>query len=105
MLTTGIHDGVDSPEEYKLMGNYPNPFNNGTMINYRMPASSHVQLNIYSASGNKVKTLLNTTVPAGEHGEYWDGTNDSGVPVSSGIYFYRFSAGSYSAVKKLILLK
>ncbi len=93
------------PTEFALFQNYPNPFNPTTEIRYSLPVNEKVELAIYNALGQKIKTLLNTRQEAGFHSIAWDGTNNRGKAVSSGIYLYRINAGMFSAIKKMILLK
>ncbi len=85
---------------FDLNQNYPNPFNPSTVINYELPASSHVTLKIYDVLGRVIATLVNGQEPAGSHSVTMNG---SGLP--SGVYFYHMQAGTYSATKKLLLLK
>jgi len=95
-----LHDG------YKLMPNYPNPFNPSTTISYSVPTNADVIISIYNALGEKVKELINKTVDAGKYEVIFNAEN-----LSSGIYLYRLTASSnlnnseYSATRKLILLK
>jgi hypothetical protein len=108
-----IHVGVDDPQinhpGNELMQNYPNPFNPTTNIDFSLKNDSFVSLNIYNIKGQKVKTLVTDEMQAGNHSVVWNGTNDSGKSVSSGIYFSSFDTndenGDYTSVKKMILLK
>ncbi len=100
------------PREYVLMQNYPNPFNPTTTIQYQLPRPGNVKLVIYNLLGQAVRSLANGPVEAGYHQVQWDGRNESGVKVSSGIYIYRFEATSISEagngfrkVRKMIMLK
>ncbi|MFZ0388978.1 MAG: YCF48-related protein [Calditrichia bacterium] len=93
------------PVEFSIAQNYPNPFNPSTSIRYSIPEQQRVELVIYNALGQQVKKLENGMKPAGYHTAVWDGTNDSGNKVSSGIYIYRFKAGKYESLRKMILLK
>ena len=93
------------PKTYDLMQNYPNPFNPSTVISYQLPESQTVTLDIFNELGQKVSTLVNETQNAGLHNVTWNGKNDIGNSVSSGIYFYRIKAGNFVNVKKMILLK
>jgi flagellar hook assembly protein FlgD len=93
------------PEGFTLSQNYPNPFNLSTSISFSMPASSEVNLTIYNIMGQKVKTLAKGWFEAGSHTVTWDGTNESGSVVASGIYFYKLNAGENLVVKKMSLLK
>ncbi|MCK4655094.1 MAG: T9SS type A sorting domain-containing protein, partial [Candidatus Cloacimonetes bacterium] len=89
----------------KLFGSYPNPFNPETTISYQLTADSKVSLSIYNVKGQKVNTLVNEILPAGEHSVIWNGKDSNGNQVSSGIYFYKLKAGDYQKVKKMLLLK
>lgn len=88
------------PLQYELSQNYPNPFNPTTAISYQLSAFSHVTLKVYDVLGNEIKTLVNEYKPAGKYTVNFDGSG-----LASGIYFYRIKAGSFSDVKKLVLLK
>jgi sugar lactone lactonase YvrE len=87
------------------LANYPNPFNPSTTINYSLKVNSKVLLNIYNIKGQKVKTLVNELLLAGEHSAIWNGRDANDKQVSSGIYFYKLKAGDYQKVKKMILIK
>jgi hypothetical protein len=93
------------PLEFTLMPNYPNPFNPETNISFALPADSRVSLRIYNLSGQLVKALLDTNLPAGTYTVNWDGTNGSEEKVASGIYFYKLTAGNYSQTRKMCLMK
>ena len=85
--------------------NYPNPFNPETRISLTLPNDSNVRLEVFNVKGQKVKTLLNQNMNKGNHNVIWNGSDDNGSKVSSGIYFYRVNAGELSATKKMILIK
>ncbi|MCK4653584.1 MAG: lamin tail domain-containing protein, partial [Candidatus Cloacimonetes bacterium] len=85
--------------------NYPNPFNPETTIYYQLPEDSPVEISIYNLKGQKVKTLISDQLSAGEHSVAWNGNDDFGEPVSSGIYFYRIKNSSCEIVKKMVLMK
>jgi hypothetical protein len=93
------------PNTYSLEQNYPNPFNPETRINYSLPEPAYVKLNIYDINGTLVRTLQEGTKSAGRYEAIWDGKNNTGNKVGSGVYFYRIQANSFSQVKKMILLK
>lgn len=93
------------PNQFEVFQNYPNPFNPVTEIRYQLPERSTVEIAIFNALGQKVKTLLSQAQEAGSHRIAWDATNDSGDIVSSGVYFYRVSAGSVSEMKRMVLLR
>lgn len=88
-----------------LIGAAPNPFNPSTTISFYLPDSRHVELAIFDVSGRLVDRLLSRTVEAGEHAVQWYGTNAAGSRVSTGVYFYRMTAGSLVETKRMTLLK
>jgi hypothetical protein len=86
--------------------NYPNPFNPVTTIRYGVKERSFVSLKIYNVRGQLVKTLVNEVKnPAVEYKANWDGTNNAGQSVASGVYFYKLVAKNYTHAKKMVLLK
>ncbi|MCK4653896.1 MAG: S8 family peptidase [Candidatus Cloacimonetes bacterium] len=89
----------------KLNQNYPNPFNPTTTINYSLKENSKVSLNVYNIKGQKVKTLLNENLEAGNHTVIWNGVDNNGKSVSSGIYFYKLKTETHEEAKKMILMK
>lgn len=93
------------PESYALTQNYPNPFNPSTRIEYQLPSSGLVTLEVYNVLGQEVMTLVNAEQKAGYYEVQWDGISSRGVSVSSGIYFYRFQSRSFTQVKKMLMLK
>jgi hypothetical protein len=93
------------PTSYRLFQNYPNPFNPRTTIAYQVPQASQVSLVIYNLLGQRVRTLVKTTQPSGCYQVDWDGRDEWGRSVASGIYFFRLAAGPYTSVRKMTLLK
>ena len=98
------------PSETVLLANYPNPFNPETWIPYRLAHAAEVQVIIYDTKGAIVRQLDLGHQPAGDYSPrskaaYWDGHNETGEPVVSGIYLYTLSAGDYSATQKMLLIK
>ena len=93
------------PADLSLSQNYPNPFNPETYIDFTLPSEQAVSLKIYNIKGQVVSSLVDRRIAAGIHTVRWDGKNDSGERVSSGVYFYRLTAGEKSFVKKMVLLK
>ena len=87
------------------MQNYPNPFNPSTQIMYSLPKTSSVKIIIYDMLGSKVRTLYSGVQDAGYKNVLWNATNETGDPVSAGMYIYTIEAGSFFASKKMILLK
>jgi photosystem II stability/assembly factor-like uncharacterized protein len=92
-------------EHYQLFQNYPNPFNPNTTIPYSIAKRAEVTLIIYNSLGQKMRTLVNAIQPAGEHETFWDGTNDQGVKVSSGVYFYRLNVAGLTKIKMMSLTR
>lgn len=112
ILSTGVVSGIDdgsgknlTPDEYVLEQNYPNPFNPETTITYKLPKSENVKIEVFNLLGQKVTVLVNKKQEAGSHKIIWNGLTSSGKKAASGIYFYRFSAGNFTKVKKMALLK
>ena len=93
------------PDKYTLEQNYPNPFNPETHIRYSIPEAGFISLKIYRIDGQLVKVLSDDFQPAGVYEKIWDGTNDRGMKVSSGVYFYRLSTDRYSQVRKMLFIK
>ncbi|MFQ5870017.1 MAG: T9SS type A sorting domain-containing protein, partial [Candidatus Zixiibacteriota bacterium] len=96
---------VPLPEEFALYHNYPNPFNYGTMIAYDVPEECQVQLTIYNILGQSVIALVDEVQPQSRQVIPWDGTDDEGEAVASGVYFYRLTATGFSEVKRMLLVK
>jgi hypothetical protein len=106
LLTTGVEVTVEElPCNYSLSQNYPNPFNPSTTIEYSLPNSENVKIEIYDLLGRLVKTLVNETKIAGKYSVIWNGEDNSGKTVSSGVYLYRLYSGSQIITKKLNLIK
>lgn len=98
-------NGGNLPRAFALKQNAPNPFNPTTVISYDLPKAAHVSLEVFNVLGQKVKTLVNGFQEAGTQSITWDGTDNSGASVASGIYFYRLGAGEFNATKKMMMLK
>ena len=91
---------------FRLFQNYPNPFNPTTTIRYALPGSVPVELTVYNLLGQKVRTLVHRRQPAGRYQVQWDGRDDQGKPVASGVYLYRLRAGSdFTRTKTMLLLR
>jgi hypothetical protein len=90
---------------YELAQNYPNPFNPSTVISFQLPVDSEASLKIYNLNGQLVKLLVAGKLEAGRHKVVWDGKNEAGVPVASGVYVYVLKAGDFTAQRKLVLMK
>ncbi len=102
---TLIGGGKTEPEISELFQNYPNPFNNVTTIRYRLVKPAMTKLVIYNLLGQKVCNLVNGYQKAGNHSLIWNGTNDTGDVVASGLYFYQIRSDGFNAIKKLLFLK
>ncbi len=98
-------DNPQLPTVTALMGNYPNPFNPDTIIRFSLVNESKVSLDVFNIKGQKVRTLVNETKTTGFYSSKWDGRDDKGNQVSSGVYFYRLNADKNSLTKKMILMK
>ena len=105
-LPVGVNDRFDAlPEKFELFQNYPNPFNPTTTIMYALPVRSDVTLRIYDLMGQEILKISYEDMSAGYHEERWNGLNQSGRKVASGIYIFRLNAGDFTATKKMLLLK
>jgi hypothetical protein len=89
----------------ELHANHPNPFNPSTTISYRLGEAGRVRLTIYDAAGRHVRTLADRAEAAGEHAVVFDGRDDAGRALASGVYFYRLDAGDVTRTRKMVLLK
>ena len=103
-------DNVGRPRQSVLLQNYPNPFNPETWIPYRLSEAGNVTVSIYDATGVRIRTLSLGFQPAGYYQSrsravYWDGRNDLGEPVSSGVYLYQLSTPSFHQVKQMVIVK
>lgn len=100
------HQDAARPLAFGLNGNYPNPFNPSTTIRYSLAAEAAVRLEVFNVLGQQVRTLVaDVTQPAGSYEAYWDGTNDNGQFVGSGVYLYRLNAADFVETRKMIILK
>ncbi|MCD6161234.1 MAG: T9SS type A sorting domain-containing protein [candidate division Zixibacteria bacterium] len=110
-ITVGDGVGVDDaaqtslPNKYALAQNYPNPFNPETKIDYQLPEAGFVKLDIFNILGQRVKTLVDEYKEAGYYQTRWNGFNESGRTVPSGVYFYNMSTEKFSQTKKMLMLK
>lgn len=104
-LVTEVEGEALSGPVNRLEQNRPNPFNPRTAIRYSLAANGPAKLVIFDVQGRLVKTLVNSTQPAGPHEAVWDGTDDSGHAVGSGIYWSQLSAGDYRSSRKLVIMK
>lgn len=103
--TEVIIDDAVEPDTYILSQNYPNPFNPETTITFSLQYQAEVHLSVFNLQGQCVKVLVDGITQAGTHSAVWDGRNESGQIVASGMYFYRISAGNKQEVKRMTFLK
>jgi len=103
---TGVGPGQNPlPQSFELLQNYPNPFNPATLIRYRLSRTAAVNIAVYNTLGQVVRNMVGATKPAGVHEVLWDGKDNRGVEMGSGIYFYAIRAGEFLASKKMVLLR
>ena len=100
-----VDDPVDIPSATMLTGVHPNPFNPQTKISYELAVAAVVELEIYDVKGALVRRLVRESMPVGRHAAVWNGQDDAGARVASGVYLARFSADAYRDVKKLVMVK
>ena len=101
-----IHGSEDTrPSEFSLSRNYPNPFNPITNIEFSLSKAAHVKIDIFNIVGQRVRTLVDEEMKSGRYVADWDGKDEQGNSVSSGIYFYRMQADDFSDMKKMLLVK
>lgn len=103
--TTSIVGSNFKTNSYKLSQNYPNPFNPSTKIDYSVQRTDNIQIRIYNSLGQLVKTLIDETKSPGEYSVIWNGKDDSGSSVASGVYYYQIITKDFDSSKKMILLK
>ncbi|MFH1067980.1 MAG: PQQ-binding-like beta-propeller repeat protein [Candidatus Glassbacteria bacterium] len=99
---------AELPKVFSLSQNYPNPFNPSTTIQYDVPESAAgqiVSLKVHDLRGRLVRSLMGAPHPAGRYSVYWDGRDEAGRQLSSGVYFYRLQAGEFTRTRKMVLLK
>ncbi|MFA3783308.1 LamG-like jellyroll fold domain-containing protein [Melioribacteraceae bacterium 4301-Me] len=103
---TGVNQKDASiPHYYELSQNYPNPFNPTTLIRFVIPSAQKVTLSVYDILGRKIKTLVNDFRQPGKYTVVWDGTNNEGAEVASGVYIYRLITNEFIQAKKMMLLR
>jgi len=100
-----ISDDTNISVTYQLHGNYPNPFNPSTTIDFDMALNGHVSIEIYNIKGQRVKEVASGNYSAGRHSVVWNGDDTAGRSVGSGVYFYRMTTDGYSSVRKMLLMK
>ena len=107
MSTTEVENTLfpSDPDNYVLFQNYPNPFNPITKINFELPYSGYVSLKIYNLSGQLMRTLVDEQRAAGHQTVHWDGRDENGRLVVSGLYLYKMKATEFEETKKMMMLK
>ncbi|MFQ5769183.1 MAG: S8 family serine peptidase [bacterium] len=108
VITNVAHESSNPPMNFTLQQNYPNPFNPTTLISYTLPPSDktfRVKLEIFNTLGQRIKILVNSHQMAGRYHAEWDGRNDVGQLVASGLYIYRLQSDSFVQTKKMLLLR
>jgi len=98
-------DPLETPIVSALYPNYPNPFNPTTTISYSLATAQNVSLDIFNMRGQRIRSLVNGTTPAGDHSVVWNGTDDSGRNLPSGVYFYRLSTPEKTTTLKMVMVK
>ena len=100
-----VNKGSQLPAAFSLSNAYPNPFNPSTNIQFSIAKTENVKLEVFNILGQKIATLVNSQVKPGNYTATWNGKNEFGSQVASGIYFYRLESQSFNATKKMILMK
>ncbi len=99
------NDELINPKAFSLGQNFPNPFNPTTMITYEVPKASDISVKVYNLLGQEIRTLFSGKQNAGKHAIQWDGRDNAGRAVSTGIYFYRLNAPNFVQTRKMIMIK
>jgi hypothetical protein len=94
-----------APKVTALLHSYPNPFNPSTTIPFTLETGEHVTLRIYDARGKLVRSLKDEALPSGLHEVTWNGRDNNGLSVATGVYFVRFAAGDYETTQKIVMIK
>ena len=105
MASVDVDDDVAIPRSFALHANYPNPFNPDTRIAFSLDQPGSARLTVFNLLGQRIATLFDRTAPAGRHELLWDGTDERGQAVASGVYFYRLDVGDESRTRKMLLLR
>jgi hypothetical protein len=101
---TGV-ESSEKPVRFALRQNTPNPFNPITVIGFDLPSREKVRLEVFQPSGRHVRTLVDRIMPAGRHEVTWEGRDERGATLPSGLYLYRVRAGSHNESRRMLLLK
>lgn len=104
-LVTSVEESEKVPTEFLLLQNYPNPFNPQTQISYKLSAGGFVSLSVYDLLGREIKMLVSKEQSAGSYTVSWNGKNELGNSVPSGVYIYTLKTGNFNESKKMILMK
>ena len=102
---TNLSDIKAIPVDFALQQNFPNPFNPSTEIRFDLPEADFVNLSVYNMMGQKIKTLTSENMTPGYHSIIWNGTNDAGSRVATGMYFYSINTSQFQSIKKMLFLK
>ncbi|MCB0722614.1 MAG: T9SS type A sorting domain-containing protein [Ignavibacteriae bacterium] len=106
LLGVGVTTNTNEvPATYDLSQNYPNPFNPSTRFTFSLPKGSNVSIVVFDVTGRQIATLVNSKFEAGKYSVDWNGTDNGGALVSSGVYFYRIVAGDFVQTRKMALIK
>ncbi len=103
--TTNVQLATSMPLRFALKQNYPNPFNPSTTLSFVIPQSAQVRLTIYNSFGRPIRELLNGALPPGEHTIAWNGLNDAGESVGSGVYLAKLESGDFSRTVRMLMIK
>lgn len=105
-LTVDIEsESSEIPTDFVVHQNYPNPFSTTTRIDYALPQAERVEIAVYNIVGQKVRTFVAENQGVGRHSVVWDGTDDAGTRVTSGVYYYKVTAGEFTLTRSLLLIK
>ncbi len=104
-ITTSVLALEEYPKTFALYSNYPNPFNPATTIEFSLPEAGFVTLVVYDITGQKISELVSGEKMPGVHSVVWNGADNTGNKVSSGIYFYRLQAGEFTKTQTMILVR
>jgi len=93
------------PIQMTITGNFPNPFNPTTTVEYMIPESGHITIDVYNITGQKVRNLLSENMAPGNYTVVWNGKDDVGLPAASGVYLFRLEMGSTSLSHRMLLMR
>jgi len=106
-VATDSYVDADDPviAPFALQQNYPNPFNPSTTLSFSLAKSGQARLAVYNTKGQLIRTLVDSELPGGQHSVVWNGLDDAGRSVSSGVYLYKLEANSASQTRRMLLMK